>query len=384
MSDKRSNALKPGWRKVKFGDVVRQCKAKVDPETSGLERYIAGDHMDTDDLRLRRWGEIGSGYLGPAFHIRFSPGQVLYGSRRTYLRKVAVADFEGVCANTTLVLEPINSQELLPEFLPFLMQSEEFTEYSVKNSKGSVNPFINFSDLAKFEFLLPPATEQSRITRLLESLDSAIDRCRELIESLDHVRSATLLSDLAKNWEKKKISEVAQVVTGRTPSTDKPEYWEGEVPFATPGDLAFDNGKLSVTARKISEAGATQSRVVPAGSTLVVCIGSTIGKVAQAADRTAFNQQINAVVCDRISADYMYAVSTTIGAELSKRAGTTAVPIINKGEFEKILIPVPPTELQIEISQRFFDFARSKATVLDRLRQLRGLKAEAAHLVFAR
>ena len=128
MSDKNKKALKPGWRRVKFGDVVRQCKEKADPETSGLERYIAGDHMNTDDLRLRRWGEIGSGYLGPAFHMRFKPGQVLYGSRRTYLRKVAVADFDGICANTTFVLEPKNPDELLPEFLPFLMQADEFAD----------------------------------------------------------------------------------------------------------------------------------------------------------------------------------------------------------------------------------------------------------------
>lgn len=171
MSDKNNKALKPGWRWVKFGDVVRQCKEKADPETSGLERYIAGDHMDTDDLRLRRWGEIGSGYLGPAFHMRFKPGQVLYGSRRTYLRKVAVADFDGICANTTFVLEPKNPDELLPEFLPFLMQTDEFNDFSVKNSKGSVNPYINFSDLAKFEFAVPSMDEQERIVELLQSLD---------------------------------------------------------------------------------------------------------------------------------------------------------------------------------------------------------------------
>lgn len=80
------------WRRVAFGDVVRQVKDRVDPEASGLKRYVAGEHMDTDDLRLRRWGRIGDGYLGPAFHMRFKPGHVLYGSRRTYLRKVAVAD----------------------------------------------------------------------------------------------------------------------------------------------------------------------------------------------------------------------------------------------------------------------------------------------------
>lgn len=166
--------LKPGWHLVKFGDVVRQCKERADPETSGLERYVAGDHMDTDDLRIRRWGEIGTGYLGPAFHMRFRPGQVLYGSRRTYLRKVAVADFDGICANTTFVLEPKNAEELLPEYLPFLMQTDAFNEFSVKNSKGSVNPYINFSDLAQFEVALPPMEEQRSAIALLKA---ATDQC---------------------------------------------------------------------------------------------------------------------------------------------------------------------------------------------------------------
>lgn len=175
MSDRKIKSMKPGWRRVKFGEVVRQCKEKADPDASGLERYVAGDHMDTDDLRLRRWGEIGSGYLGPAFHIRFKPGQVLYGSRRTYLRKVAVADFEGICANTTFVLEPKNPDELLPGFLPLLMQTEAFNDFSVKNSKGSVNPYINFSDLEKFEFLLPPPEEQRLMVGALVGFASLED-----------------------------------------------------------------------------------------------------------------------------------------------------------------------------------------------------------------
>src|SRR5262245_23162126 len=95
-----------GWTRVTFGDVVRQVRDRVDPDKAGLQRYVAGEHMDTDDLRIRRWGLIGDGYLGPAFHMRFKPGQVLYGSRRTYLRKVAVAEFHGVTANTTFVMEP--------------------------------------------------------------------------------------------------------------------------------------------------------------------------------------------------------------------------------------------------------------------------------------
>lgn len=193
MSERKNETLKPYWRPVKFGDVVRQCKEKADPETSGLERYIAGDHMDTDDLRLRRWGQIGSGYLGPAFHMRFKPGQVLYGSRRTYLRKVAVADFDGICANTTFVLEPKNPEELLSEFLPFLMQTEAFHAFSIKNSKGSVNPYINFSDLARFEFALPPVDEQRRLVQLLAAAESARTAAENAAIDAEKLRKSLLL-----------------------------------------------------------------------------------------------------------------------------------------------------------------------------------------------
>jgi type I restriction enzyme S subunit len=64
--------------------------------------------------------------------MRFRPGHVLYGSRRTYLRKVAVADFEGITANTTFVIEPKDTKVLMPELLPFLMQTESFHEHSVR------------------------------------------------------------------------------------------------------------------------------------------------------------------------------------------------------------------------------------------------------------
>jgi type I restriction enzyme S subunit len=156
-----------GWMRVAFGDVVRKVNDKVDPWDSGLERYVAGEHMDSDDLRIRRWGLIGDDYLGPAFHMRFKPGQVLYGSRRTYLRKVALADFEGITANTTFVLETKDPTRLMAELLPFLMQTEAFHSYSIKHSKGSVNPYINFSDLEVFEFLLPPIQEQARLVEAL-------------------------------------------------------------------------------------------------------------------------------------------------------------------------------------------------------------------------
>lgn len=186
--------LKRGWKFVNFGDVVRQVKDVVAPSVSGLDRFIAGEHMVTDDLHIRQWGVIGDGYLGPAFHMRFKSGQVLYGSRRTYLRKVALAEFDGICANTTYVLETVDPKILLPKLLPFIMQTEKFHEHSIKQSKGSVNPYINFSDLAWYQFSIPPIDEQMRIANLLWDADNVVKEWKDAVNIAE-----TLFASLREN-----------------------------------------------------------------------------------------------------------------------------------------------------------------------------------------
>lgn len=209
--------LKAGWRRVKFGEVVRQVKDRVDPETAGLERFVAGEHMETDDLRIRRWGEIGDGYLGPAFHMRFRPGQVLYGSRRTYLRKVAMADFEGICANTTFVLESADPSVLLPELLPFVMSTEAFHEHSKRESKGSVNPYVNFSDLGWYEFALPPLEEQRRIAILLTGANRAKEATASLVSEAALCEMAELQDHFKFRhlWPHRRMDQCGDVQLGQ-------------------------------------------------------------------------------------------------------------------------------------------------------------------------
>ena len=92
-----SGRLKPGWTRVAFGEVVRLSKERApDPEAAGLTRYVGLEHIDPGDLTIRRWGSVSD---GTTFTNVFRPGQVLFGKRRAYLRKVAVpADFSGVCS----------------------------------------------------------------------------------------------------------------------------------------------------------------------------------------------------------------------------------------------------------------------------------------------
>jgi type I restriction enzyme, S subunit len=184
------NLDKSDWKHVTLGDVVNASKERCDPESGSVERYVAGEHMDTDDLKIHRWGVVGDGYLGPAFHRRFHPGQVLYGSRRTYLRKVAVSDFDGVCANTTFVVETRDKDVLLQEFLPFIMTSERFHEFAIAESKGSVNPYVNWSDIARYQLDLPSLDEQKRIADLLWAVEVQRTTASALREATAGARQA--------------------------------------------------------------------------------------------------------------------------------------------------------------------------------------------------
>jgi len=182
---------RPRWKRVRFGDIVKMTKETVDPASGELDRYIAGEHMESEDVHLRRWGTVGDGYLGPAFIRRFRKGQVLYGSRRTYLKKVAYAGFDGITANTTFVLEAIPS-ELHPLLLPWLMLSVRFTEHSVRESKGSTNPYINFPDIAKFAFDLPPLDQQRRVAAALWTIDECNSAVSKVQMALLGYRAAFL------------------------------------------------------------------------------------------------------------------------------------------------------------------------------------------------
>lgn len=160
---------KASWTRVAFGDVVRLSKERAkDPEAEGYERVVGLEHIDPGDLRIRRWADIAD---GTTFTSVFKPGQVLFGKRRAYQRKVAVADFSGVCSGDIYVLEP-SSDALMPELLPFICQTDAFFDHAVGTSAGSLSPRTNWKSLADFEFLLPPIQEQARLVETFSSMDA--------------------------------------------------------------------------------------------------------------------------------------------------------------------------------------------------------------------
>lgn len=196
-----NKTLKPGWQRVKFGDVVRLSKARSqDPLADGIERYVGLEHLQPGDLRIRNWGSVADGVT---FTSVFQPGQVLFGKRRAYQRKVAVADFSGVCSGDIYVFETKDEQVLLPELLPFICQTDAFFDHAVGTSAGSLSPRTNWTSLADFEFALPPVTEQTAI----------VDACRAALETVVAYEEALRASLVYQASLREQIFSVSAIPT---------------------------------------------------------------------------------------------------------------------------------------------------------------------------
>ena len=172
---------------------------------------------------------------------------------------------------------------------------------------------------------------------------------------------------MRKGWEYKKLGEVGQIVTGSTPSTkDESNYSPKEYCFVKPSDLPSQGiADIEETEYFVSQVGLSKSRVLPAGSVLVSCIGS-IGKIGILTKEACSNQQINAIIPQdetdsRFIAYSLYAQRFV----LESIANAPVVPIINKTDFSKIRIGIPPKSTQLAI-----------VSELDKINELIRLKKE--------
>jgi type I restriction enzyme S subunit len=189
--------LRAGSKMVRFGDVVKNTNlTEHDPEAAGIERIVGLDHLDPENLHVRRWNTLEN---GTSFSRKFVPGQTLFGKRRAYQRKVAFSEFEGICSSDILTFEPKDPDVLLPELLPFICQTDAFFDHALGTSAGSLSPRTSWKALQDFEFTLPPIEEQKRIAEILWAADEAVERHLHAQELLLSLKNRLFRESLADN-----------------------------------------------------------------------------------------------------------------------------------------------------------------------------------------
>ena len=180
----------------------------------------------------------------------------------------------------------------------------------------------------------------------------------EKLDGIERCIDDEIPFEIPESWEWCRLKLVGITQTGNTPSKTHPEYIGDEIPFITPGDI--QNGTVFYDNQSLSIEGKMVARVCPKESILQVCIGGSIGKAAIANKKVCFNQQINSISPIIICSEYIYAImqSPYFLKNIKKQAGGTATPIINRGSWGSLLIPIAPISEQkriIEKQRELFD-----------------------------
>lgn len=305
------NLDKSHWKRVAFGDVVRNVNETVrDLEAAGIDRIIAMEHMDPGELKVSRSGSTED---GTTFTRRVKPGQTLFGKRRAYQRKVAYAEFYAICSGDIYTFEADETQ-LRGDLLPFLVQSDGFFEHALGTSAGSLSPRTNWRDLKDFEFDLPPFEEQKRIADLLWSIERDRAATKRVKEHLVQVRASLIRNCLHGEAEQVALESLIRDDTTITYGIVQagPEV-DGGVPYIRVSDMT--SGSLSIRGMKRTSptiaAKFDRSQVSPGD--LVVALRGRTGltlRVPEELHGANLTQGTARVAIDekRVASDYVLAI----------------------------------------------------------------------------
>ena len=215
-------------------------------------------------------------------------------------------------------------------------------------------------DLAIHGKLVPQDPNDEPASVLLERIkaekerlikEGKIKRSKKSAKTSDTPHYENVPFEVPDNWVWTIVGEVGEVITGSTPSKDIAEYYGGDIPFYKPTDLDLGINTNSASDTLTIE-GYNLSRKLPVGSILVTCIGATIGKTGLISTEGACNQQINAIIpSSLITSTFLYysCISEYFQKEIRNHASATTLPILNKNNFTKLLIPLPPLSEQQRI-----------------------------------
>ena len=348
--------------RVSLGDVAREVKQRA-PEGAACPS-VGLEHLDPDEIELSRWNEDREN----TFTKSFSRGQVLFGRRRAYLRKAAVAPFDGVCSGDITVIEA--RETLSPRLLPFIIQNEALFKHAVSNSAGSLSPRVKWQSLAQFEFNLPARDQQEKLADLLWTAQDTRNHYKQLLSICDDVIKSQFVEMFGRlnSTDLKPLKDVCSIITDGT--HQPPKFVDRGIPFLFVSNITSDTVNYD-TNKFISVEDYEQlirRTPIEVGDVLVSAVGS-FGHPAIVEDDRPFCFQRHIAYLkprhDLIDSNYLHAALLSEDAQryMDRCAKGAAQRTVTLKSFKEMRVPVPPFSLQQEFADFVAQVDKSKFTL---------------------
>jgi type I restriction enzyme S subunit len=376
------SSAREGWTRVRFGDVVRLSTERcTDPLAQGIDRYVGLEHLEPGDLRIHSWGNVADGVT---FTNRFRPGQVLFGKRRAYQRKVAVAEFDGICSSDIYVLEPADDR-LLSDLLPFICQTEGFFEHALKTSAGSLSPRTNWTSLANYEFDVPSIEGQRVLLttfRALKTMRESLNTATLAAGALERSFLADAMAEVvaATTTRVVTIGESGHVMMGRQRS---PAYTVGNnpCPYLRVANV-FDDYIDTSDILEMDFDHAERRRYQLAPGDILLNEGQSLELLGRCA---MYRGELSGTVCfqntliryqaQTTSAEFAFAYMRHLyysGVFAGLGSKTTSIAHLGLKKFAELPFPIPATDWELTFVRRYTAIREAKTAAQQRNRRFSG------------
>ena len=201
--------------RYRFDEIAYNSTAKKKPTEDDKETYIGLEHLDSECLTISRWG---SEVAPVGEKLIMKKGDILFGKRRAYQRKVGIAPFDGIFSAHGMVLRP-NEEVINPNFFPFFISSDQFMERAVRISVGGLSPTINWKDLREQEFDIPSLDEQKELADKLWAAYNLKESYKKLLSATDEMVKSQFIEMFGgiqndSKWPLKSLGELCEMVNG--------------------------------------------------------------------------------------------------------------------------------------------------------------------------
>ena len=313
--------------KVLLGDVAIERKETCKGNKTGYP-IVGLEHLVPEEITLSLWNEGSEN----TFTKMFRKGNVLFGRRRAYLKKAAVAPFDGICSGDITVIEA-KPDRILPELLPFIIQNDALFDFAVGKSAGSLSPRVKWEHLKNYEFELPDMDKQEELATLLWAMDETKKSYQKLIAATDELVKSQFI-EMFGEVEKVPLIQLTSIVMGQSPSSDSYNTIGDGVPFYQ-GSGEFtdkyvgDSMFCTAPTRMAQEGDVLMSVRAPVGTVNITTKDCCIGRGL-------------AAIRSKVSADYneyfLYAFRA-MSDELGAMGHGSTILAINKNELHNLMMP---------------------------------------------
>lgn len=346
--------------KYRFEEIAFNSTEKKKPVDSDKFTYIGLEHLDSGNLQVTRFG---ADTAPSGDKLVMKKGDVLFGKRRAYQKKVAIAPFDGIFSAHGMVLRPKAVAD--PRFFPFFIASDYFLDAAIKISVGSLSPTINWRDLAQLEFELPDLMTQAKLADIMEALTRTKHAYEQLIAASDELvksQFVEMFGDAEHTaYEVSTVGKECTLKSGTTFSSDV-EQTEGEYKYAKVSDMNLPGNEVYIKSSKAYVSTDTAGKTpIPAGAVIFPKRGGAIGtnkKRILVEDTCVDLNTMGVIPGARIITEYLYGFFN--GMDLMSIADGSTIPQLNNRQIAPLALVVPPLEAQKQFAEFFNQADKSK------------------------